>query len=505
MGQAASFEWDEGEIRRVGYRVVDLIAEHLGSLPARPVFTPVPADAAGAMAHEEPPRAGASADAILDEFRARIEPYPFGNGHPRFYGWVNSPPAVISVLMESLAAAMNPSVAGGNHAAVHLERQVVHWFRTMLGLPSDAMGLLVSGGSAASIIGLAAARHVACRRLGWDVRARGLRDAPVRLTAYGSAEAHGCNRKAVEVLGIGSENLRTVPTDTALRMDPSALRRAIRADVEAGGVPFAVVASVGTVNTGAIDPIEEIADVCREFGAWLHVDGAYGAPAVLARETAWLRPALSRADSLGLDPHKWLYVPVEAGLVLVRSAEALRDALSLVPPYVRTDGDEHGVQGPPWFSEYGIQQTRGFRALKVWAALRYFGLDGYRELIESDIALARHLAECVRRDALFETWEPQGLGIVCFRAVPPALAGDDEAADALNRAVLTEVQLGGEAFLSGTVVAGRFWLRACIVNPRSTAADVEEVLEVVRQAVARRIGPPMGRPAPRSARGGRGR
>lgn len=486
------FEWTAEEIRRVGRRVADLIAEHLSDLPAGPVFRPVPAALADGLVATPAPERGEPADRVLDHFAAEIAPHPFGNGHLRFYGWVNPPPAPIAVFAAALAAAMNPSVAGGNHAAVWLERQVVEWFKQLLGFPRDAAGLLVSGGSAAAITALAVARYAACAARGWDVRGGGVQGVaiggrPVRLLVYQSSEGHSCHQKAIELLGLGSAHLRTVPCDAALRMVPEALDRMLREDLARGDLPVAVVASAGTVNTGAVDPLRPLAELCARHRVWLHVDGAYGAPAVLSgAHRAELAP-LALADSVAVDPHKWLYVPVDAGLVLVKDARAMRDAFSLVPPYLRSDDDLHGVHGPPWFSEYGTEQTRPFRALKVWAALRYFGLEGYRALVEHDLALARRLAALVREAPELELWEPQGLSIVCFRAVPPALAGDGEAADRLNRAVLREVQLGGEGFLSSTVLGGRFWLRACVVNPRASERDVEAVLGAVREAVRRAL------------------
>jgi aromatic-L-amino-acid decarboxylase len=483
-----AFTWSPDDIRRVGYRVVDLIAEHLTGLPDGPVFRPMPGELADALLSEPAPARGESADAVLHRFARDVAPYPFGNGHPRFFGWVNPPPAIMGIFGAALAAAMNPSVAGGNHAAVWVERQVGEWFKTLLGVPREVMALLVSGGSAAAIAALAAARHVACARRGWDVRAGGvprtLDGRPTQLVVYKSAEGHSCNQKAVELLGIGSTGLREVPTDAALRMRPDALDAMLAEDLAEGRVPVAVVASAGTVNTGAIDPLAQVADVCARHEVWLHVDAAYGAPAALTDEYRGEFTALARADSVAVDPHKWLYVPVDAGLVLVRDGQGLRDAFSLVPPYLRADGNAHGVQGPPWFSEYSFEQSRPFRGLKVWMALRQFGLEGYRALVTRDIGLARYLAQRVRAAADLELWEPQGLSIVCFRVAPPSLAADEDALDALNRHVLQEVQLGGEGFVSGTVLRGRTWLRACVVNPRATEADVDAVLGAVRMAAA---------------------
>jgi aromatic-L-amino-acid/L-tryptophan decarboxylase len=480
----SSFTWSPEEIRRVGHRAVDLIAAHLTQLPDRPVFRPVPEPLTRALLTTPIPQHGESPDEILDRFAADIDPYPFGNGHPRFYAWVNSPPAPIGIVADALAAAMNPSVAGGNHAAVWIERQVLEWFKDLTGFPAPSMGLLVSGASAAAITALAVARHAACARRGIDVRAHGLasRDLDgraLRLLVYRSAEGHACHQKAVELLGLGHASMRVVATDNALRLDPAALDAMITADTTAGSTPMAVIASAGTVNTGAVDPIDTIADVCARHGVWLHVDAAYGAPSILtSRYRAALAP-IARADSVAIDPHKWLYVPVDAGLVLVKDASVMRDAFSLVPAYLRTDDDVHGVQGPPWFSEYGPEQTRPFRALKVWAALRYFGIEGYRTLIEHDLALAQYLARRVRERPDFELWEPQELGIVCFRLCPPEARHTGDQLDAINRNALRRLQLGGRGFVSSTVLHGRFWLRACIVNPRATEADVDAVLDAI--------------------------
>jgi glutamate/tyrosine decarboxylase-like PLP-dependent enzyme len=467
------WEWSADEIRRIGYRVVDMIAEHLTALPEEPVFRPFPPELASNYLDSKPPESGQEADDILAAFARDIEPYPFGNGHPRFYGWVNSPPVVLGIFADALAAAMNPSCAGGNHAAIYVEREVINWFKQIVGFPAESMGLLVSGSSMAALTGLAVARQVQCD---YDLRTRGLQGASARLKFYRTGEGHGCHQKAIELMGIGSENLRSVEHDRSLRMIPAALEAAIRGDRQHGNLPIAVIASAGAVNTGAIDPLDEIADVCAQHKVWLHVDGAYGAPAILAKQYAKQLSALARADSLALDPHKWLYVPVEAGVVLVRDARHMRATFSLVPPYLQTDGKAEGVGGLPWFSEYGFQQTRGFRALKVWMALRYHGLSGYRSSIARDIRLAERLANSLRSSADIEMFEPQNLSIVCFRYAPPKLRKDAQTIDKLNKAILEKLQLGGQAFLSSTVLDGRFWLRACIINPRTCEEDLEDLV-----------------------------
>jgi aromatic-L-amino-acid/L-tryptophan decarboxylase len=482
--EATRWEWPAEEIKRVGYRVVDIIAEHLTTLPDRPVFRPVPPELAGRFLDEPAPRHGRDPDEILDAFLQSVEPFPFGNGHPRFFGWVNSPPTVMGIFADALAAAMNPSCAGGNHAAIYVEKQVVNWFKQVLGYPADSYGLLVSGGSMAALTALAVARHAKC---GFDVRSDGLQHTSSRLIVYRAAETHGCHQKAVELLGIGSDQLRTIPHDAQFRMRPDALAAAVRQDRERGHTPIAVIASAGTVNTGAIDLLDAIADVCAEHGLWMHVDGAYGAPAIMSAAYRSRFNGLARADSIALDPHKWLCVPVEAGLVLIRHADLQRATFSLVPPYLRTDGSLTGVGGAPWFSEYGFQQTRGFRALKVWMSLQHHGIVGYRDTINRQLDLAARLAHMLRTKDEFEVCEPQSLSIVCFRHVPLTLAGNKDGLNAFNKAILEDVQLGGRAFLTSTVMDDVFWLRANVLNPRTTIEDVQALVAAIEDAAVARI------------------
>lgn len=480
--------WSREEMHALGRRVADVVAHYLADLPNHPVFTPVPPEAAEAFTTAPLPRTGTPVDELLDEFERTIAPYPFGNGHPRFHGWVNSPPHVIGVMASALAAAMNPSVAGGNHAAVYLEHQVVRWFRELAGFPEESRGLLVSGGSMATLTALAVARHRAAERAGIDVRADGLQGHERRFVVYLGEDTHSCVRKAAELLGLGSSNLRTVPSDEQGRIRVDALRELLERDRRADVIPVALTASVGTVNTGVIDPLDELADLCAEHGLWLHVDGAYGGPAALLLDRfANVAAAIARADSLALDPHKWLYVPVDAGLVLIRDGAAARDAFSLVPPYLRTDDDPHGVNGPVWFSELGFEQTRPFRALKVWMMLRYFGVDGYRALIAHDLAMAARLADAVRARPELDLLA-HGLSIVCFRYVPARTTPGPDL-DALNRRLLRAVQLRGRSFLSGTTVNGTFALRACIVNPGTHEEDVDALVDEVLAAAREVVGP----------------
>lgn len=454
------------------------------------MFRPVPRALAQEFAATPVPRDGRSPDAVLDAIAAQVLPYPLGNGHPRFSGWVNSPPAVMGIFADALAAAMNPSVAGGNQAAVYVERQVVAWFAGMLGFPASAAGQLVTGSSAAALTALGVARHVAAARSGVPIRTAGIQHAGTTFTAYQSSQAHSCHRKAFELLGLGSAHVREIETDAALRMEPAALTAALDRDVEAGHTPVAVVASVGTVNTGAIDPLDAIADICDRYDVWLHVDGAYGAPVVLATGYAAVRSGIARAASVAMDPHKWMYAPVEAGLVLIKDAPATRAAYSLVAPYLQTDGDPGGVGGPPWFSEFGLQQTRAFRALKLWATLVHQGVRGYEAAITHTLAMAAHLAAQVRATPALALWTPPGLSIVCFRWI-----GDGTLApnvlDVVNRELCAALQLGGVVFPTSTVLAGRTYLRSCILHPGTQPSDVEQLValavETGRRIAAARV------------------
>jgi glutamate/tyrosine decarboxylase-like PLP-dependent enzyme len=333
----------------------------------------------------------------------------------------------------------------------------------------------------ATLTALSVARHV---KSGVDVRAKGLRDAPVPFAFYMTGEGHTCARKAIELLGFGSEAIRAIPTDDDYRMRVDMLAATIAGDLARGVTPIAVVATAGTTNTGAIDDIESIAAVCRQHGIWLHVDAAYGGPAILTAEYGpRLLRAFAGADSVALDPHKWMFVPVEAGFVIVRDAEAMRAAFSLVPPYIRSAGSPTGVYGLPWFSEYGFQQTRGFRALKVWMTIKHEGLDGLKSTIEGNIALARYLADRIRNTPSLELIA-SGLSVVCFRYTGDSRAAlqggrDEQAIATANRAILDRLQVGGDAFITSTELKGRFVLRACIVNYRSTREDVDRLIAAV--------------------------
>lgn len=473
---------DAEEFRRIAYRAVDLAAEHLFGIRERPVFKPMTSDERAELLHEPMPTQGIAPDAILEHLSSRVMPHPMGNGHPRFFGWVNSPPAMVAVATEIIAAAMNPSCAGGDHAAIYLERCAIRWLMELVGYPTDgSMGILVSGASMATLTAFAAARHRAAIRRGWNVRDDGLQSGHPPLVIYMSSEGHGCFRKAAELLGLGTAAIRTIPIDNAFHIDVAALARAIADDRAAGREPFCVAISAGTVNTGAIDPLDEVANLCAKEDLWMHVDGAYGAVGVLDPDAAPRFSALARADSLALDPHKWLSVPVECGCVFVRDGAMLRETFSLVPPYLRTE-EGKGFGGLPWYSEYGFQQTRGFRALKLWVTLAHAGRDGIARIVSRNIRLARRLASILDATPDFEVLAPVELSIVCFRYVPVTIRHDEKKLNDLNQRLIEKVQAGGEAFVSGTTLMGRTALRACVLHYATSEDDIDSLVEIVRRA-----------------------
>ncbi|RAG82948.1 amino acid decarboxylase [Streptacidiphilus pinicola] len=464
------------DFRSAAHDAVELLADYLEGLSAREVWTPMPAAAREELLTRPLPEDGTELAALVEAIGSDVLPYPMGNGHPRFFGWVNAAPAPAGILGSFAAAAVNPSSAGGDHADVHLERSVVRWLAELVGFPHPAGGgLLTSGASMATIVAVAAARNRAAAELGVNVREEGVAALPP-LVGYVSAETHSCVRKAAELLGLGSRHLVTVATDAAGHLDPEALRERLRTDRAAGLTPFLVVGSAGTVNAGVVDDLAALADLCAEEKLWLHVDGAYGAFGRLDPVSASRYAGLERADSLALDPHKWLGVPVDCGCLLVRDTEQLRGTFSLVPPYLRDDA----AGGLGWFSEYGIEQTRPFRSLKVWATLAAAGRSGVTADVTRCCELARELGRMVEEAPDLELLTPVETSIVAFRYAPAG--ADAETLHRVNVALGVAVQERGRAFVTGTVLNGQEAVRACLLNARTTEDDLRVLLEECRAA-----------------------
>jgi len=477
--RTAPLEMTAAGFRAAGHGLVDQIADWLEALPDGPVMhDESPADVRRVLhADRGLPEDGSEPRALLDEAADLLFHHSLFNGHPRFFGYITSSPAPIGALGDLLASAVNQNVGAWRLSpiATEIEAQTVRWIAELVGFPTDAGGLLVSGGNMANFVCFLAARTAKATT---DVRTTGLRSMEAPLRVYASTETHTWIQKAADLFGLGTDAIRWIPTDEQQRMNTAALEEQILADRSHGELPFLVVATAGSVSTGVVDPLAGIAAVCRRHDVWFHVDGAYGALAARVPGAPDDLLALIDADSVAVDPHKWLYAPLEAGCALVRRAGDLRRTFSYHPSYYHFD---HEVTN---YFDYGPQNSRGFRALKVWLALRQVGRSGYVQMIGDDMRLARHLHALVQEHPDFEALT-QHLSITTFRYVPRDLQSSlhtpetGEYLERLNQELLARVERSGEAFLSNAVVGGRFALRACIVNFRTSLADLEALLPLL--------------------------
>jgi glutamate/tyrosine decarboxylase-like PLP-dependent enzyme len=477
-------DWDPGRARAFTDRVADLYQEFLTRLPELPITRGRSAsevrDAVALDVPEEPMRD----DELFDHLRDVVLEHAMYPGHPRFMAYVSGAGTVPGAAADLLAAGVNMNAGGWalSPSASEIEFQLTRTFASWFGLPAGAGGIVVSGGAMANFIALKVARDL---RAGWDVRRQGVAAGPP-LAMYLSEETHVVSTRAADMLGLGSDAVRHIPVDAGYRIRLEDLRAAIARDRDAGARPFAVVASAGTVATGAIDPLDEIADLCEAEGLWFHVDAAYGGPAAFTDDLGPAFRGIERADSIAFDPHKWLYTPLTGGCVLVRDVQSLPDAFSVTASYTYQDKQRtgRGVDA----TQLGPQFSRGFWALKVWVSLLAHGRRAYVRRISHDAALARYLGERVVERADFELACPVGLSICCFRYVPPGLPSDERREsylDLLNERLMTEVQQAGRVFFSNAILGGRFFLRVCIVNFRTEAGDLDAVLDVAAETGAR--------------------
>ena len=472
-GRAAPLDLPPERFRAIGHALVDRIAEHLAALPKGPV-TPgeTLATVRDALGGAGLPEHGADPGRLLEETAELLFHHSLYNGHPRFFGYITSSAAPIGALGDLLAASVNPNVSSFSLApmATEIERQTLRWIAELIRYPVDADGVLVSGGNMANFVCFLAARRA---RASWNVRAEGLGGPGRRLRVYASTETHTWIQKACDLFGLGTDAIHPIPVDRELRMEVSALAEAVREDRARGEVPFLVVGTAGSVATGAVDPLRAIAEVCRAEDLWFHADGAYGALAAALPDAPPELHALALADSVAVDPHKWLYAPLEAGCALVRRPGALIDTFSYRPPYYHFP---EGAEPPVNFYERGPQNSRGFRALKVWLGLRQAGRAGYAAMMADDVRLTRQLYERVQAHPRLEAFTC-GLSIATFRYVPEGVRRDDPAAtdylNKLNTELLTRMQTSGRAYPSNAVIHGAFVLRACIVNFRTRPEDVD--------------------------------
>jgi aromatic-L-amino-acid decarboxylase len=474
-------DWEE--MRALAHQMMDDAIDWLESASERPVWQAVP-EGVQQQLKTSAPQLPSEPTSVYEEFKRDILPYPLGNTHPRFWSWYMGSGTFMGALGDFFCSLMNPNVGGGNHVAPLVEKQVIAWMREMVGFPEGSSGLLTSGGSMGNLVGITVARNTNC---GYDVRHEGVRASSGPLVAYASVETHSCNRKAIETLGLGSEGLRNIAVNDDYTINLDALQAQINADRAAGMIPFCVIGNAGTINTGAIDDLQALADICRKEKLWFHVDGAIGAVAVLADNVRDQLKGIERADSVALDLHKWMHIPFEAGCALVRHEVAHRESFSLTPEYLAREANARGIaSGQFWFSDYGLQLSRSFRALKVWMSIKEHGLQRFGRMIARNVEQAHYLGKLIAAEDELELCAPIGLDIVCYRFNPGGL--DQQRLERLNRDILGELHEQGIAAPSYTTLNGVYCLRVAIANHRSRFEDFEllvrETLRIGRELEA---------------------
>ncbi len=469
---------DWNAFRSLAHRMVDDSLDFLQTVGDRPPWQPIPAAVRTALTTEPLPRAAQTAESAYADFVTNVLPFTNGNRHPRFWGWIQGSGTPLGMMADMLASGMNPHCAGLDQSSKLVELQVIAWLAELMGFPKDASGVLVSGGTMANVLGLTVARHA---RAGFDVREQGMYGAEARLTVYASAEVHSWAQKAVELLGMGNASLRRVPVDADFRIRMDALRDMVDSDRLLGLKPICVIGTTGTVNSGATDDLDALADFCAEQKLWFHVDGAFGA---LARLVPALAPALKgieRADSLAFDLHKWMYLPFEVACVLVRDREVHEATFSVSPSYLTDEGRGVIAGGLP-FANRGLELTRNFKALKVWLSLKAHGVETFSRAIAQNVEQARRFGERIVKVKDVVLCAPVSLNIVCFRVAPSALSLEKQ--DALNKELLLRIQETGLAVPSGSRVAGRYVIRVACSNHRSVWADFEMLAAGIERLTA---------------------
>lgn len=485
-----SLDISEPEMRQLSSQVTQLVTDYFSQISSFPVFPETYGGKTKDIIGTSLPLDGEPIAQLLNDCRVILENSRH-NGHPRFFGYVASPSTAPGAFADLIASTLNANVTSwrSGPAATEVERTVVRWLGSLIGYSDKSAGLLTSGGSMANLTALLIAHRA---KSNTEVASKGLWNIGVPMTLYASDQIHMSIPKAADILGLGREQVRLVKCDDRFRVNVRLLRESIAADLQNGMKPFCVVASAGTVNTGAIDPLTDVAEVANEFGLWFHVDGAYGALGTLDETRRPLFAGLEQADSVSLDPHKWLYIPIDSGCLLFRDEAHARAAFSFDDAdYIKVHEGEADESFAFW--NYGPELSRRFRALKIWLTLRYYGVRRIAAAISEDNALAAYLTQCVEQAEDFEMLAPSQLSICCFRYVPASLRSrirsleQDEGdiktdLNELNASIMHAVQRGGRAYLSNAIIGGKFALRSCITNFRTTRADIEETLEIIREA-----------------------
>ncbi len=463
------------EFRKLSHSMLDAALDHIQGVSDRPVWTPMPNEVKRALA-EPPPMEPQGTEKVCEDMIKLVLPYATGNTHPRFFGWVHGAGTPGAIIAETVAAAMNSNLGGRDHGAIYVERQVVDWCRKLFGFPETASGLVVSGTSIATMIALTTARY---HKVDYDVRRRGVQPSEGKLVGYASSEAHSCMARTFDLMGLGMDALRSVPVDDAYRMDIDALREAIADDIAVGKTPFCVMGSAATVNTGSIDDLAAIAEVCQEHELWFHVDGAFGAIPALSDA---LRPRLKGielADSIAFDFHKWMHVQYDAGFVLIRREDLHREAFTLRREYL-TAAPRGLAAGNPWFCEYGPELSRGFRALKIWFALKEHGIKNIARKVEDNCRQAAYLAELVEASSDLELSAPVALNIVCFRYTSPSKTTNE--LNNINAEIVMDLQENGIAAPSTTKLGDILAIRVNITNHRTRTSDLDILINAIVEA-----------------------
>jgi glutamate/tyrosine decarboxylase-like PLP-dependent enzyme len=482
----SSLDVSPEELRDLSARVSELVSQYFSDITNLPVFPVTSGGATLEQVGATLPVEGEPLERLISDCHTILRNSRH-NGHPRFFGYVASPATPVGAFADLIASALNSNVTSwrSGPAATEIERTVVRWLGSLIGYDETAHGLLTSGGSMANMTALLIAQRVEAGR---DAARKGLWRTEAPMTIYASEQVHMSIPKAADILGFGRDQVRLIACDDQFRMSVRMLRERIAADLQSGLKPFCVVASAGTTNTGAVDPLAAIADVAKEFGLWFHIDGAYGAPAALDETKRSLFAGLERADSISLDPHKWLYVPLDCGCLLFRDEAKARGAFGdEEADYIKVL--EQDVDESFAFWNYGPELSRRFRALKIWLTLRYYGARRMAAAISEDNLLAVYLAELVEQAEDFELLSQPQLSICCFRYVPPAMQSQsltpqesESELNRLNEKIMLAVQRGGRAYLSSATIQGKFALRVCITNFRTTRGDIEETLQIIRDA-----------------------
>jgi len=461
-------DWEE--MRALGHRMMDDSIDYLKTVGDRPVWQPVPEVVERTFKAALPEAPMNPAD-VYQDFVSNIFPYPMGSIHPRFWSWYMGNGSIMGALGDFMAATMNSNMGGGNHAAIMVEEQVLNWLKQVVEFPAEASGLLVGGGSMANLVGLTIARNT---QTDIDVRKQGVQSIDKRLTVYASSEVHSCNQKALELLGLGSDSLRKIQVRDDYTIDVDRLDRLIQQDIDLGFKPICIIATPGTVNTGAIDDLQAVADLCQKYDIWFHVDGAIGAIAMLSDTVRPLLSGIERADSIAMDLHKWMHVPFEAGCVLVRDEKAHRESFSLIPEYLAR-ATRGLASGTTWFSEYGVELSRSFRALKIWMTMKEHGTKKLGRMISRNVDQAQYLGRLIEKTDQLELVAPIGMDIVCYRYNPGQL--DLESLNQLNQELLIELQEQGIAAPSYSTLNEKYCIRVTIANHRSRYEDFDTLIE----------------------------